>query len=83
MSRTPMKRATPQGETALPSADAAPAATDGDIDHDAAYRVTLNNAVRVGRRLVVGRNVKLKGRVLAAVIADKPGAVAGHERVET
>ena len=50
-----------------------------DIVQDATYRVTLAHAIRVGRRMVAGRNVRLKGRVLSEVLAANPAAIAAHE----
>jgi hypothetical protein len=48
-----------------------------DLDDDALYRVSLTRSIQVGRRMVAGENVRLRGDVLRAAIAD--GAVANYE----
>lgn len=50
-----------------------------DIDPVATYRVSLNEAVIVGRRRVAGRNVRLKGRVLAETLEKRPAAISAYE----
>lgn len=50
-----------------------------EIDPAATYRVTLASAIRVGRRMVAGRNIRLKGRVLSEALAANPSAIAAHE----
>jgi hypothetical protein len=49
-----------------------------DLDDDAVYRVTLTRSIQVGRRMVCGENVRLRGDVLRTAFAD--GAVASYER---
>jgi hypothetical protein len=49
-----------------------------DLDDDALYRVTLTRSIQVGRRMVAGENVRLRGDVLRTALAD--GAVASYER---
>jgi hypothetical protein len=53
-----------------------------EIDPAALYRVTLIEAISVGRRLVAGHNVRLKGRVLAETLATRPSAIAAFELVQ-
>jgi hypothetical protein len=56
-----------------------PAQTRGDdLDDDALYRVTLTRSIQVGRRMVAGENVRLRGDVLRTALAG--GAVASYER---
>jgi hypothetical protein len=49
-----------------------------DLDDAALYRVTLTRSIQVGRRMVAGENVRLRGDVLRSALAD--GAVASYER---
>ncbi len=51
-----------------------------EIDPAATYRVRLVNAIRVGRRIVAGRNIRLKGKVLSEALAASPAAIATYER---
>lgn len=58
------------------SKPAAPAPAAPAIDPAGTYDVTLAKAVRVGRGLVVpGRAPRLRGDVLAKLVADDPEAV--------
>jgi hypothetical protein len=52
-----------------------------DIDPAATYRVTLNEAVTVGQRRVTGKNVRLKGRILAETLSRRPSAISAYELV--
>jgi hypothetical protein len=49
-----------------------------DLDDAALYRVTLTRSIQVGRRMVAGENVRLRGDVLRTALTD--GAVASYER---
>jgi hypothetical protein len=56
-----------------------PAQTSGDgIDEGALYRVTLTKSIQVGRRMIAGENIRLRGDALQAALVD--GAVASYER---
>ncbi len=57
----------------------APKTEASGIDPVATYRVTLVNAIRVGRRIVAGRNIRLKGRVLSEAMTANPSAIAAYE----
>jgi hypothetical protein len=48
-----------------------------DLDDDALYRVALTRSIQVGRRMVAGENVRLRGDVLRTALAD--GAVSHYE----
>jgi hypothetical protein len=49
------------------------------IDPDKTYRVTLAKALQIGRRMVAGGNVRLRGDVLLETLAAAPDAVASYE----
>jgi hypothetical protein len=55
-----------------------PAQTSADdLDDNALYRVTLSRSIQVGRRMVAGENIRLRGDVLRQALAT--GSVAHYE----
>jgi hypothetical protein len=55
-----------------------PAQTGRDeIDDTALYRVTLSKSIQVGRRMIAGENVRLRGDILRTALASD--AVAHYE----
>jgi hypothetical protein len=51
--------------------------TADNVDDAALYQVTLTRSIQVGRRMVAGENVRLRGDVLRAALAE--GAVAHYQ----
>jgi hypothetical protein len=54
-----------------------PAQTGDGIDDEALYWVTLSRSIQVGRRMVAGENVRLRGDVLRQALATS--SVAHYE----
>lgn len=71
--------ARPVSKPFAPTPAASAASVPTGLDPDGLYVVDLLHKVSVGRSLVLpGRAVRLRGDILAALLAAQPSAVAGY-----